>query len=551
MTKEDVAGILYRLTAGWRDTANSEPSQFALARAALAGSIWSSGAGFPAPSLPGPGDFGDPERQAVRTACWTAASQAAAGQQQNLFILRARIPQSDPELLAMAPALKDATTVGTFGPFVIDGSQNGHHLHVLDAPAGLAPGLFPPDPDTASPPPAKPRKALLFVGVLIAALLFAGLCYGAYGTGVSISSGATAPGGLAHRLAKAIVETEPRLEPEAAPLARDIVKAAKLIPDDHRAWWQAGPEPATGSAIPKRPPASEEQLALLAGAAAEHGTRMAAPRLEKLPGGGDAKKVGAVVARGFKRDPIAVRPTVTLLGWWTGATGALMLIAMLVGYGARGTVIGVLIGANPRLSLSKMQQYCWTILVLSLFGVTSAFLLGTTGGEVSSPTCPWQIWALLGIAIGTPPLSGLIITMKEGQEPPPNAKANLAQDNIAHIGRIAVAHGWSLLDLFRGEEVTNDGEVDVSRFQQVIVTIVLIIIFVAMTGQLISNLAAGTDWAAWALNSSHPKLSDSFLMLLGLSHAGYLVVKALPKPDVKRADAPARTTAPAAPVSFS
>ena len=78
---------------------------------------------------------------------------------------------------------------------------------------------------------------------------------------------------------------------------------------------------------------------------------------------------------------------------------------------------------------------------------------------------------------------------------------------------------WS--DLFRGELVSNYQVVDVSKVQMFFVTIILIFTY----GTLIWGLLhAEPTWQTAAVVGL-PAFSESLVALLGISHAGYLVVK--------------------------
>ena len=78
---------------------------------------------------------------------------------------------------------------------------------------------------------------------------------------------------------------------------------------------------------------------------------------------------------------------------------------------------------------------------------------------------------------------------------------------------------WS--DIFRGELVSNYRVVDPAKVQMFFFTILLVFIYGTLVWGL---LAAEPDWQL-AATVSLPAFSDSLVALLGISHAGYLVVK--------------------------
>jgi hypothetical protein len=207
--------------------------------------------------------------------------------------------------------------------------------------------------------------------------------------------------------------------------------------------------------------------------------------------------------------------------------GVLVILAMawLLGWAIRGTPLGALTTRENRLSLSRLQLLVWTPIVLSAFMVGAGFLMGVDRTRPPLPEYGWQIWALLGISLSTTAASAGLNQTKREQ---PAAEA----PNSAH-GLLAfntTADGPSVLDLFTGDEVGNEGQLDVSRFQQFLITALLFFIFVGLlVGQWWSVTPA--PWGDWAKNEAIPHLSETFIALLGISHAGYLAFKAVPKTE--------------------
>ena len=75
--------------------------------------------------------------------------------------------------------------------------------------------------------------------------------------------------------------------------------------------------------------------------------------------------------------------------------------------------------------------------------------------------------------------------------------------------------------MFRGEEQGNAGHLDLSKIQMFFFTIVLLVAYAASINALIS----ADDIRIDAL----PDLDSSMVVLLSISHAGYLVNKAIPQ----------------------
>jgi hypothetical protein len=225
------------------------------------------------------------------------------------------------------------------------------------------------------------------------------------------------------------------------------------------------------------------------------------------------------------RHPLLQAAEVNLTGWWALGVLVILVMAWLLGWAIRGTPLGALTTRENRLSLSRLQLLVWTPIVLSAFMVGAGFLMGVDRTRPPLPEYGWQIWALLGISLSTTAASAGLNQTKREQ---PAAEA----PNSAH-GLLAfntTADGPSVLDLFTGDEVGNEGQLDVSRFQQFLITALLFFLFVGLlVGQWWSVTPA--PWGEWAKNEAIPHLSETFIALLGISHAGYLAFKAVPKTE--------------------
>src|SRR6202043_3004495 len=98
-------------------------------------------------------------------------------------------------------------------------------------------------------------------------------------------------------------------------------------------------------------------------------------------------------------------------------------------------------------------------------------------------------------------------------------------ERITNVGNVIArthpdeAH---LRDIVSGDEVANAGTIDLSKVQQLLITMLLLGTYI---GMLLSMFSKGDPITAL------PDLGERFVELMALSHAGYLVYKAVPKPD--------------------
>jgi hypothetical protein len=127
-------------------------------------------------------------------------------------------------------------------------------------------------------------------------------------------------------------------------------------------------------------------------------------------------------------------------------------------------------------------------------------------------TIPPVVLGLLGISVG----SAVTVTA-----------AKTAKDTTRPANVAAAAPGrWrpSLIQIFLVEEGTYaDQVVDITKFQNFVITVVLVLAYIGLAVHTVT--AAGNAAKVTAL----PGFAGTFLVLLGISHAGYLAGK-LPAP---------------------
>jgi len=233
------------------------------------------------------------------------------------------------------------------------------------------------------------------------------------------------------------------------------------------------------------------------------------------------------------------------------------LTAMIIGAGwvITGRYFGAIIDSRNRASLSRLQAALWTLLVLSaLLAATMVNLhaiattpdshaltsLVTTARTAAGSTdkgpfdafdfaIPNELLAAIGIAgfslVATPMAQS---TKTQTAADPAALAAVMAIDkdpsgvlpdgNI--FGRMSKA-GAVWADIFRGDDVDSASTVDLSKVQQFVVTVVLIGVYGGAVWLLLSG---STPFVVASL----PPLSEKFIWLLGISHAGYLANKLAP-----------------------
>jgi hypothetical protein len=195
--------------------------------------------------------------------------------------------------------------------------------------------------------------------------------------------------------------------------------------------------------------------------------------------------------------------------------GVMVALAAVIGHGVNGSWRGIFIDDSNRISLSRFQLTLWTILLLSgivtaafgnlfrglaLFPENACSLADPLGFRISP-----NVWALMGIAL-TSGVGAVLVNQTN--------KAR-RQDSVVRNALPGEA-SWS--DLFVATEGAK--AVDLTRVQNFYFTVIL----VATYGVLLHQVFAAKHFVC-----SFPELSPGMLTLLGISHAGYLTAKAVPK----------------------
>jgi hypothetical protein len=183
------------------------------------------------------------------------------------------------------------------------------------------------------------------------------------------------------------------------------------------------------------------------------------------------------------------------------AAGAWVLAAIASVTGAR-----LLSDERGRWSLSRLQLLVWTVLVLSTFWTMFLTRLLANAADPLALSVDDNLWWLLGISGASSVASPLILGRKQASSP-----------GIVDAPRSQGVEVGSVRDLFRGEDAGNASVVDIGRVQMVFFTLVCVCAYAA---------------ACWYAFKNHPRdaltfppLSSDLVMLLGISHATYLVNK--------------------------
>ncbi|WP_374310548.1 hypothetical protein [Methylocella sp.] len=227
-------------------------------------------------------------------------------------------------------------------------------------------------------------------------------------------------------------------------------------------------------------------------------------------------------------------------------------LAAALGLGMKGRLAGIWIDERNRVSLARAQVTLWTVVALGGFATIALVNIGL-GGAATFPSMPWPVAAALGIAFASPMLSAVILKANPAgvaQSPQslitsvfgfaPDTTDFSARTSVHEVSNSALEARSdpmkaSITDIFFGEQVGDADTVDLSRLQNVVLTVVLVMGYFAMLG---AQLAAIGPVSLITGVASLPDPGSSFTSVLLLSHATYLGTKAYNNAPRKNSGSP-------------
>ncbi len=214
-------------------------------------------------------------------------------------------------------------------------------------------------------------------------------------------------------------------------------------------------------------------------------------------------------------------------------------IIACIGWVVTGSPTGIAINGLDQYSLSRLQMAAWTIIILAgLLTYARLNIFSYFGAPIGDPlqiNIPPELLEAMGIAAFTTSAVPAILALKESQNAPSTGATTAAKDRFAQTTgtptREVTMKGLLMnrtnrnkaawIDMVTGDEAANAGLIDVSKVQQLLITLLLLCIYI---GAIIAALSRATGPL-----TTLPKISQTFIGLLALSHAGYLAYKIAPK----------------------
>ncbi|MBV8036116.1 hypothetical protein [Roseateles sp.] len=248
------------------------------------------------------------------------------------------------------------------------------------------------------------------------------------------------------------------------------------------------------------------------------------------------------MSKGYSGAAILSAAAIPVAGWvgvaqhsyrlaW-GAIAVLMLcFVAIAGRSIVGRWSGILIDDRNVISLSRFQMTLWTVVVLSAYLMAALYNVYIGVDEPLAIGIPKELWLAMGIS--TTSLVGTPLLLASKKDKPADEKAlertlelerrPAGSDKVEGqvLGNIDPALArWS--DMVTGDETSNGAHVDLAKVQMLFFTIAIVAAYCFALWRTFKYAQPDgiTDF---------PVLDDSTVALLGISHAGYLVNKAVPR----------------------
>lgn len=230
-----------------------------------------------------------------------------------------------------------------------------------------------------------------------------------------------------------------------------------------------------------------------------------------------------------------IPPTKNIKWVWTAIMVLLAAFIAVAGHGITGYWRGALIDSNNRISLSRFQMILWTILILSAYLTAVLINIHLEFHNATNIALDPSLWTLMGIStaslVGSPLLRGKKKSDSPATLSPPvdteeertlRLLRDQGADDVVIEGRVVSnvspdQASWG--DLFKGEDVSTAGHLDLAKVQMFYFTVITLLAYGVVLGAAFGKIVKPIE--------SFPELSSGILTLLGISHAGYLTAKAV------------------------
>jgi len=234
-----------------------------------------------------------------------------------------------------------------------------------------------------------------------------------------------------------------------------------------------------------------------------------------------------------------------LAAWITCLVGMLALF-VLAGLKIRSRVLGVLVDERNRYSLSRLQITLWTALILpTVYVVYIANIIRGPADIALNVDLDYKLIALMGFSLASFVAAPMALSRKaekpgSDQELATNGQELLDTQKLTSLpsatGQVLVKNDPKdarLADLIRGEDIANAMVVDLPRLQMLLITAVIVFVYGINVGHCLG--------ASAGLLTRLPELNQTLLLLVLISHSGYVVGKLIPTSATSTSVSPQQT----------
>lgn len=219
-------------------------------------------------------------------------------------------------------------------------------------------------------------------------------------------------------------------------------------------------------------------------------------------------------------------PPTSRLGAYIATIAALVLLLSVIGREIKQRPGGIVIDDRNRISLSKLQAVCWTVLIMSGLITIAAIRMARGDPTPLNIEIGPDLLIVMGISAASMVATPAILSLKADTAPDPAEVASAQRvgevipEGKVHTRPSPEQASW--VDIFRGDEVANANSPDLGKIQQFLITGLLLTYYAILLGRMC--------WEGIPPDPvvKLPTFDQSMVWLLGISHAGYLGYKAAP-----------------------
>jgi len=220
---------------------------------------------------------------------------------------------------------------------------------------------------------------------------------------------------------------------------------------------------------------------------------------------------------------------------WLFNIFAVVFFCIIIGHANTGYWRGILIDSRCKISLSRLQMVCWTVIVLG--SVLTAAIFNIVSQELwETPLnieIPTELYLLMGISVSSMVASPALLSLREnvpdvGQVDALNVSRSM--EGLSEIDKTGLKSAvvknkefkeakWQ--DMFRGEEFANASSVDLAKIQMFLFTAIILFSYASA----IAVMFGGAESAI----TMFPEIDGGLVTLIGISHSAYLMNKTMPQ----------------------